>query len=185
MNPRLTRLRKDYENLLDLEARSSFVAIEQAEGDPPYEYRILLSCTGIRKLDAEGHPILSERHELHIKLPSTYPRKGPRFRMRTPVFHPNIGQGGSVCIGDEGDHGFAPSMRLDDLVVRIIRIIRYENIGLNSPFNGIARDWARQNTSRFPLDTRQIRGKELPGLLDEIEILDPEQDANDLGIVVY
>jgi len=63
---------------------------------------------------------------------------------------------GTVCIGSEGDHGYAPSMKLADLVLRIIEMVRYENIGFTSPFNLEAKRWAQKNMHLFPLDDGQI-----------------------------
>ena len=47
-----------------------------------------------------------------------YPRRAPQCKMVHPVFHPNF-DATSVCIGDF----WAPSEGLDDLIVRIGRMI--------------------------------------------------------------
>jgi ubiquitin-protein ligase len=96
--------------------------------------------------------------------------------MLTPVWHPNIGHGagGWVCIGDAGDHGYSPAMGLDDLIVRIVEIIRYENYTPGSAANGLARDWvSHQPKAMFPLETAQIRGADIIGA---IEFLDDDLD---------
>jgi ubiquitin-protein ligase len=107
--------------------------------------------------------------------------------MLTDVFHPNIARNGLVCIGDEGDHGYAPSMGLDDLVVRIVEIIRYENMGLNSAFNTVAARWANKHQGLFPLESSQIVSEELIeiSILDEIQIVEQDTDGEDLDIVIY
>lgn len=188
MNPRLKRLRRDHEKILELASRSRFIEIAATEGNPPEKYVLNLSCKGITKVDSRGGPTYSRSHRLGIHLGDDYPRKTPQFKMLTSVFHPNIAQNGSVCIGDEGDRGYAPSMGLDDLVVRIVEIIRYENVGLNSAYNTIAERWARrQHQGFFPLESSQIVSEELVeiSILDEIHIVEKDTDSEDLDIVIY
>lgn len=174
-NPRLSRLRRDYEKVQELAARSPFVSILATEGNPPEKYLLHLTCKGITSVSGD-QPVYSESHRLEILLPQEYPRKGPAFRMATPIFHPNIAGNGTVCIGDEGDHGYAPGMPLDDLIVRVMNIIRYENVGLGSVYNGFARDWARRNERLLPIDRRPILLEEL-----EINILDDDLDIVIVG----
>ncbi len=189
MNPRLNRLRNDYKKMQDLAARSPFVTIEATEGDPPETYVLHLTCKGITQLDSNKQPIYSASHRLRIELNEEYPRKAPNFDMLTPVYHPNIGSGGMVCIGDQGDHGYSPAMRLDDLVVRIIRMIRYQKYEPKSYFNKFAADWAKveENQQLFPLETTQIIGEELItiNILDEIQFITPVSDGDDLDIRIF
>jgi len=156
MNPRLNRLKADYQKMQELVSRSKLIQIIQTEGSPPEKYIILLKCRGIVGLDNNEKPVFGSSHQLGIHLHQDYPRKGPVFQMLTPVFHPNINANGAICIGDEGDHGFAPNMGLDDLIVNIMHIIRYENFGIDKPFNMVAASWARKNSPFFPLETTQI-----------------------------
>lgn len=180
-NPRHNRLLSDYRKLRELEARSPFVQITRATGDPPTQYELLLTCKGITRLDGD-RPVYSNAHRLTINLPGDYPRSKPDFKLLTPVFHPNISaSSGTVCIGNEGDHGYAPSMGLDDLVLRIIQIIRYENWNKYSAYNGTAGSWADQHRHLLPLDTRQIVQEEVRiNLLDDIRILDNSDDLDNL-----
>lgn len=186
MNPRMRRLQRDYEKLQDLAARSKFVSIQATEGNPPEKYVLKLTCKGIAKLNSRNQPRYSRSHLLGIALTRNYPRKPPHFKVTTPIFHPNIGQSGTVCIGDEGDHGYAPSMGLDDLIIRIVEIIRYENTGLDSPFNIYAAGWAERNQCLFPLEDSQIVGEELLeiNLLEDITIIDQDEGEGDLDIVI-
>lgn len=182
-NPHMRRLQVDYQKMKELDIRSPFVDILDTKGDPPYQYVLRLSCKGIVRLDSNERPIYGDNHHLGILLPEEYPRERPQFRFLTPLWHPNIHDpSGTVCYGDEGDHGFAPSMGLDDLIVRIIQMVRYENIGFNSPFNARAANWASRNRNLFPLDTRQIVEEDMILLVDDINIVD---DSNDLDIKIF
>jgi len=80
-----------------------------------------------------------------------YPRRAPQCRMLTPVFHPNFDDA-MVCIGDF----WAASEGLDDLVIRIGRMIAFQEYNTKSPLNGLAAKWAAQNTNLLPIDARSI-----------------------------
>ena len=71
--------------------------------------------------------------------------------MLTPVFHPNFDDA-SVCIGDF----WAASEWLDDLVIRIGRMITYQEYNIRSPLNGLAAKWAAEHENLLPMDDREI-----------------------------
>lgn len=56
-----------------------------------------------------------------------------------------------VCIGDF----WAASEGLDDLIIRIGRMITYQEYNTKSPLNGLAAKWAAQ-THLLPIDPRPI-----------------------------
>jgi ubiquitin-protein ligase len=180
-NPRLNRLKADYEKMCTLDQRSAIVQILEMDGTPPYRYVVRLNCKGIFKINSDQTPVYREEHRMIIYLPDDYPKKGPDIQMVTKVWHPNIGypdQGqGRVCYGDAGDHGWAPSMGLDDVVVRIIQMIRYENMNPNSALNTYAALWADKHRRLFPLDASPILEPEL-----DINIFD---DSGDLDIRIF
>lgn len=171
-NPRQDRLRADYAKLQELQSASPIVAILQTFGDPPESYVISIKCRGITRLDLNGTPQYCADHRLKIDLPPTYPRNIPSLRMLTPVWHPNIDlEQGWICLGHEGENGYAPSMSLSDLVIRIIQIIRYENYSREYFLNENAFNWAKQNPSLFPLDDSPI-------LEEQVEINIVEENAD-------
>jgi hypothetical protein len=71
--------------------------------------------------------------------------------MLTPVFHPNFDDS-MVCIGDF----WAASEGLDDLIIRVGRMIAYQEYNTKSPLNGLAAKWAAQNPHLLPVDPRPI-----------------------------
>jgi len=71
--------------------------------------------------------------------------------MLTPVFHPNFDDS-MVCIGDF----WAASEGLDDLIIRIGRMITYQEYNTKSPLNGLAAKWAAQNSHLLPIDPRPV-----------------------------
>ena len=65
---------------------------------------------------------------MEVNLSLGYPRRAPQCRMLTPVFHPNFDDS-MVCIGDF----WAASEGLDDLIIRIGRMIAYQEYNTKSP----------------------------------------------------
>ena len=88
---------------------------------------------------------------LEVNLTLGYPRRAPQCRMLTPVFHPNFDDS-MVCIGDF----WAASEGLDQLIIRIGRMISYQEYNTKSPLNGLAAKWAAQNSHLLPIDPRPI-----------------------------
>lgn len=88
---------------------------------------------------------------MEVNLSLGYPRRAPQCRMLTPVFHPNFDDS-MVCIGDF----WAASEGLDDLIIRIGRMIAYQEYNTKSPLNGLAAKWAAQNSQLLPIDSRPV-----------------------------
>jgi hypothetical protein len=119
-------------------------------GIPAEIYRIRYDIKGLC-VDASGNIVERDSHELEINLSLGYPRRAPQCRMIAPVFHPNFDDA-SVCIGDF----WAASEALDDLVIRIGRMIAYQEYNTRSPLNGLAAKWAAENHHLLPIDSRTI-----------------------------
>ena len=153
-SPRIRRLQGDYERMKHRFANSALIQIESTEGLPPEKYVITYSMKG---LYAEPDGTLKERnqHRLEVNLTLGYPRRQPQCKMLTPIFHPNITES-SVCSGDF----YAASEGLDDLVIRIGRMIAYQEFNIKSPLNGVAAKWAEKNDSRLPVDSRELSPSE-------------------------
>jgi ubiquitin-protein ligase len=126
------------------------IEISGTAGIPPEIYRFTYRVKGLF-VDPTGNILERDTHLLEVNLSLGYPRRAPQCRMLTPVFHPNFDDS-SVCIGDF----WAASEGLDDLVIRIGRMIAYQEYNTKSPLNGLAAKWAAQNTHLLPIDTRGI-----------------------------
>jgi hypothetical protein len=126
------------------------IQITGTAGVPPEIYRFTYNLRGLYV--AGGGEILErDVHLLEVNLTLGYPRRAPQCRMLTPVFHPNFDES-MVCIGDF----WAASEGLDDLIVRIGRMISYQEYNTKSPLNGLAAKWAAQNPHLLPVDPRPI-----------------------------
>jgi ubiquitin-protein ligase len=150
LSPRVRRLKMDHQQLLERLSDWPRVAITGTAGMPPEVYRFTYSLKGLYVNDA-GEILERDTHLLEVNLSLDYPRRAPQCRMLTPVFHPNFDDA-SVCIGDF----WAASERLDDLVLRIGRMIAYQEYNTRSPLNGLAEKWAAENGHLLPIDSRTV-----------------------------
>jgi ubiquitin-protein ligase len=175
MSPRLRRLQSDYEKIQSRFAEWPRIRVASTRGDPPEFYQIEYEITGLAK-QADGRIIEVSSHFLEINLSLQYPRRAPTCRITTPIFHPNI-DASSVCIGDF----WASSEALDSLIIRIGRMIAFQEYNVKSPLDGIAARWASENVHLLPVDARPV---EAPGtsvieadqLISIVEDLHPDPD---------
>jgi ubiquitin-protein ligase len=126
------------------------IRITGKAGMPPEIYRFTYNIRGLY-VAGSGEILERDTHVLEVNLSLGYPRRAPQCRMLTPVFHPNFDDS-MVCIGDF----WAASEGLDDLIIRIGRMIAYQEYNTKSPLNGLAAKWAAQNTNLLPVDARTI-----------------------------
>jgi hypothetical protein len=96
---------------------------------PPRDYRITFSnLSTIVNVDQDMLPIFGDTHILEIHLPASFPTEAPVCYMVSEAWHPNIQseQGlyqGRICGNTEG---FGSHFSLDDLILRIESMLRYE-----------------------------------------------------------
>ena len=149
-SPRLKRLNLDFERLQTRFARWPLIQISSTSGLPPEQYQFTYLVKGLYV--APGGNILErEQHLVEVNLSLGYPRRAPQCKMLTPVFHPNFDDS-TVCIGDF----WAASEGLEDLVIRIGRMLTYQEFNVKSPLNGLAARWAAENAHLLPVDGREI-----------------------------
>jgi ubiquitin-protein ligase len=149
-SPRIRRLIAD-EQALEQRLRDwPRIRITGKAGVPPEIYRFTYNIRGLY-VAGSGEILERDTHLLEVNLSLGYPRRAPQCRMLTPVFHPNFDDS-MVCIGDF----WAASEGLDDLIIRIGRMIAYQEFNTKSPLNGLAAKWAAQNSNLLPVDARTI-----------------------------
>ncbi len=150
LSPRIRRLKLDYDTLTQRFRNWPLIQVSGTAGMPPEVYRITFQVKGLY-VSQTGEILERDTHQLEVNLSLGYPRRAPQCRMLAPVFHPNFDEG-SVCIGDF----WAASEGLDDLIVRIGRMIAYQEYNTKSPLNGLAAKWATQHPELLPIDSRNI-----------------------------
>lgn len=118
---------------------------------PPRDYRITFTgLSTIVRVDSDMLPVFGETHVLEIHLPSGFPAEAPVCYMASEIWHPNIqaDEGpyqGRICGNTEG---FGAHYSLDDLILRIESMLKYEiyHAELRFPYpedENIAR-WVRE-----------------------------------------
>ncbi|HEY3768784.1 MAG TPA: ubiquitin-conjugating enzyme E2 [Candidatus Angelobacter sp.] len=150
LSPRIRRLKLDHASLFQRFKGWPLIQIVGTAGMPPELYRFQYLIRGLY-VAPDGAILERNEHTLEVNLSLGYPRRAPQCRMLTPVFHPNFDDS-SVCIGDF----WAASESLDDLIIRIGRMISYQEYNTKSPLNGLAAKWAAQNAQLLPVDSRAI-----------------------------
>jgi hypothetical protein len=156
----------DEETLDSLLRGWSPIQITGKAGMPPEIYRFTYNLRGLY-VSGSGEILERDTHLLEVNLTLGYPRRAPQCRMLTPIFHPNFDDS-MVCIGDF----WAASEGLDDLVIRIGRMISYQEYNTKSPLNGLAAKWAAQNSHLLPIDPRPVA----PPLKDPASTQVPERE---------
>src|SRR5947209_10554874 len=149
-SPRIRRLLLDEQRLQQVFRNWHPIQITGTAGMPPEIYRFTYNLRGLY-VAGSGEILERDTHLLEINLTLGYPRRAPQCRMLTPVFHPNFDDS-MVCIGDF----WAASEALDDLIIRIGRMLSYQEYNTKSPLNGLAAKWAAQNSHLLPVDPRPI-----------------------------
>ena len=165
-NPRLRRLRKDYELIQEVTARSDLIQIRaksERRGLPPERYIITYKCKGIIGIDRRGNPKIGEKHQVEIYLHSQYPQRWPGMKWLTPIWHPNINHAnGSVCIDAAW---WSASRSLDRLVIMLGEMVQYKNFHDDPskppfPWDMEAARWSRKykrtHPRFFPVDKREL-----------------------------
>ena len=168
-SPRTRRLKTDYERLTRRFAGWPIIQIVATAGLPPEVYRFTYALKGLY-VNAAGEILERDSHTLEVNLSLDYPRRAPQCRMLTPVFHPNFDDA-TVCIGDF----WAASEGLDDLIVRIGRMIAYQEYNTKSPLNGLAAKWAAEHMSQLPIDHRIVAP---PSEADQAEPIDASEASS-------
>jgi ubiquitin-protein ligase len=149
-SPRIRRLQSDYEKTRQRFEGWPLIRIVGVEGSPPEQYKIAYHIRGLHVLDG-GAIEERQEHLIEVNLSLGYPKRMPHCKMLTPIFHPNFDPA-SICIGDF----WAASEGLEDLLIRIGRMIAYQEYNTKSPLNGLAAKWAAENSRLLPVDSREL-----------------------------
>lgn len=118
---------------------------------PPRDFRVTFN--GLRSIVSVDHdmlPVFGDTHILEIHLGTSYPVDAPICYMASEIWHPNIqaDEGpyqGRICGNTEG---FGAFFSLDQLILRIVGMLKYENYHADLTFpypedENVAR-WVRE-----------------------------------------
>ncbi len=176
LNVHRVRLNNDYKRVRELVDSSDLIHLDATDGNPPERYKIRYSCTGVKAIQPNGQPILTDNHAVSIYLHAEYPTKQPQLKWLTEVFHPNIHVTGAVCIG-----AWWAAKTLDQLLLTLGEMVQYKNFDPEDPMNSKAAVWATRNRRLFPIDSRPLKGRSLANQI----VLGEAEDADDLDIKLF
>jgi ubiquitin-protein ligase len=149
---RARRLVADEAEMRATFADNPLIRLVEAHGSPPERYVFEVAVRSFVSGSAASPPTCGSSHRVEVELTNDYPRVGPRCRMLTPSFHPNI-DASAICIGDH----WAAGERLSDLVIRIAEMLAFQAYNIRSPLNATAAMWVDLNPHALPTDTRDLR----------------------------
>ena len=160
MTPRERRIQSDYERLeKEFWLHPNIKIISGNEIKPPERYSVIYEDVKGIVLNEKStqekkivNYIYTRRVEIYLH--NDYPKYKPLCFMKTEIFHPNIrkSEPNDICIGDY----WAPGESLSDIIYLIGEMIMFQNYNINSPLNGIAAKWARENIELFPLSNLNL-----------------------------
>lgn len=154
--------------------RNGLIRIVAFDGNPPERYRVGFHCRGVETIDENDEPQIRDDHQVELVLTIEYPRLRPLMRWLTPIFHPNFGDAGSICIKE-----WYPQQTLRDLCEGLAELVQYKNYNTTSPLNMDAAMWAMQARDKLPIDGRNLYIQS-PG----IALVEPAQTIYDLAVIV-
>ncbi len=132
---------------------NALIRLLSTHGSPAERYELEFHVDSL--VAGDGKKVTPGKvHRVEVQLAAEYPRVGPKCRMLSPIFHPNI-DATSICIGDHWTAG----EKLSDLVVRIAEMLAYQAYNIRSPLNAVAAMWADLNGDKLPTDKRDLRAE--------------------------
>lgn len=121
------------------------IAIRPTKGNPPDQYEITYTITGMSKADG-GKVVESIDHLVELAIPFGFPHFPPSCKPKSDIFHPDFDPA-AICLGDFWEQDSA----LTDLIVHIGQMINGEIYSTTNAFNEEAAEWYLDNAVKFPL----------------------------------
>ena len=130
------RLKKEYENLLDLKSRVALTPAGEPRIEilpkkivktlPPEQYIVTYRCRGIIGIDKDQNPKYADSHQIMIVCGQDFLKDGPELVSLTKSWHPNIEHDvpNKICLNmPDLDQSILP---FDYYVLEIGKLIQYQ-----------------------------------------------------------
>jgi len=111
-------------------------------------------------LGPEGSPYSGGTFHLTVDIPAKYPLEPPKLRFTTPVFHPNIDEGGRICLDilKPAPHGaWRPSLNIASVLTSLQVLLAEPNP--DDPLVPEVADMFRYHRSQFDDKARKMTEK--------------------------
>jgi TPR repeat protein/ubiquitin-protein ligase len=151
-SPRLRRLQSDYERVRERFADSPLIRILEAEGAPPDRYKVAYRVHGLEIGDA-GFIRRRQEHIVEVSLTLDYPQRAPLCKVLTPIYHPNFDPDLSIA---DTCRFWNVSETLDELLIRLGRMITWQEYDIAGAVNKQAANWAPANMHMLPVDAQNL-----------------------------
>lgn len=140
---RIHALVVDHQEIIALVEWNTHITFQANLDHAPFKYEVTFDYPSFRALADDGHtPLISTEHRAEIFLGAEYPRRAPRVRWLTPIFHPNIHpDNGAVCLGVLM-YRYLPGMGLARLVTMLAEMVQWRNFDPTDCYNLPAAEWA-------------------------------------------
>ncbi|CAF4681431.1 unnamed protein product, partial [Rotaria sp. Silwood2] len=111
--------------LRDLESYDppdKFIVDEPTLGEPPLDINGSIIIRG--RILPISHPFNQAAFQTELKILPEYPFRAPQVRFITPIYHPNVGEDGAICIEIlNSAHLWRPTTPLTDVVKAVVKLI--------------------------------------------------------------
>jgi len=101
----------------------------------------------------EGSPYEGGRFELDIDMPTRYPLEPPKFKFRTPIFHPNVSARGDICL-DVLKSQWSPALSLQKVLLSLSSLLTDPNFA--DPLNDVASSLFSKNRGGYDAKCREM-----------------------------
>jgi len=101
----------------------------------------------------EGSPYEGGTFELDVRLPTRYPMEPPIVKFRTPIFHPNVGSGGDICL-DILKEQWSPVLSLQKVLLSISSLLTDPNF--SDPLDQAAASLYRKSRPEYDARCRDM-----------------------------
>ncbi|PWN48883.1 putative UBC5-E2 ubiquitin-conjugating enzyme [Violaceomyces palustris] len=82
----------------------------------------------IAKLEGQASsPYAGGTFLVDVDFPIEYPFKGPKVKFSTRIFHPNVDEGGNLCVGILKSEAWKPSTKAATILLSILQLLEEPN----------------------------------------------------------
>lgn len=68
-----------------------------------------------------SEPYSAGAFKFTLTFPADYPFRAPKFKMQTPIYHPNFNEQGEVCLGLLNE--WKPATKIGDVLTALVHLI--------------------------------------------------------------
>ena len=82
----------------------------------------MMLCSGTL-VGPTGTPFEGGKFKIQVQFPTDYPFKPPQIKFLTKIYHPNIDESGTICLGLLKSENWKPSTQLPQLLQALVQLL--------------------------------------------------------------